>query len=119
MTTAYERVNALAEFEIIAGTNFTLEFTSYEEIGGANILLDLTTSTVSWSASYLGQTGSVIITKSGTITDAINGEWNVELLKADTENLQGVLIHQPKITDVAGTEFLPAQGIFTIVPAIS
>lgn len=105
-------VNTLNEFSFIAGTTQTINFEVFD-IGGSSV--SLTSINPSWKMSYLGQTGSAIIVKSGSITGA--NSFSITLNTVDTINLSGKFIHQPILT-IGAEQVRTDQGIITIIPAV-
>jgi len=114
MAQSYIELNCLDEISFIGGNEYVLEFNTYDEDG---IALDISSATIEWNMSLYGQQDYNILTKSGVITDI--SEFTVTLLASETEGLEGKYVHQPVITDFSGSEFVPAQGIITILPKIS
>ena len=112
--TSYADLNSMEDLEFIAGTQYTLEFTTYTA-DGVN-LLDLTAATVAVTLCYLGQPETSVIYQAGVLSDAANGEWYAILATADTEDLYGTFILQPLIIDSGGDEFTPAQATCVILP---
>lgn len=111
--TNYTSINTLEEFSIIAGNDFLLQFTIYQD-DGVN-LLDISTSTIKWVLSPFGQPSFTALQKTATITGV--GTFEVSLLSSDTENLSGKYIQQP-IIDSAGVIYRPGQGCVFIQPQI-
>lgn len=111
--TNYTSINSLEEFSIIAGNDFLLEFTVYQD-DGVN-LLDISAATIKWVLSPFGQPSFTALQKTGTITGV--GTFSVALLSADTASLSGKYIQQP-IVDSGGVIYRPAQGCVFIQPQI-
>ena len=115
---SYSDLNNLEEISFIGGTEYTLEFTVYDE---DSVAIDISTATIVWNMSYYGQQDVNVITYnlSGGITITDISEFEVVLDGSDTINLSGKFVHQAVITDFDGTPFVPGQGIITILPRIS
>lgn len=107
-------MNNLEEIVLVAGSEMTLEFQITDSAGSP---VDLTTCTLSWEMSPYGFFETAV-TKSGSVSGSASNVFDVVLASADTTDLYGKYIHQPKIVDFNGSEFRPAQGIITIIPAI-
>lgn len=107
----YAEINSLEEFAFIAGTDYTLTFTVYEDDGVT--LQDIGGSTIKWTLSPYGQSYNVLeIT--GTLTTG--SDFEVVIPSASTENLSGKYIHQCTIDSFFGQRFRPAQGVILIIP---
>jgi hypothetical protein len=111
---SYQDLNSLNEISLIAGTEYTLNYTVYDE-DGVN-LADLGGATIELAISPFGQTDYCVIQKTGTMTGT--GTFTVVLSSADTASLSGKYIQQPIITAFSGAEYRPAQGTIIILPKI-
>jgi len=111
---AYTTINSLDDTFFIAGTDFTLEFTAYEEDGLTPA--DLGGATIEWMLCPYGRTGYNVLQKTATITGLSTFE--VNLLSTDTINFSGKYLQQFEITSFYGQKYRPAQGNFLISPAI-
>ena len=109
--TKYEQINALEEFAFIAGTDYTLTFTVYEEDGITP--QDIGGATITWTLSPYGQSYNAL-----EITGAITGvsTFAVSIPASDTETFSGKYIHQITIDSFFGERLRPAQGTILIVP---
>lgn len=108
--TGYAQLNLESMF-FIGGTDFTLEFTVYNQDGS---LADLSGASVAWKMAPYGDSASVL-SYAGTITGA--NTFEVHILGADTLSLDGIFIHQPIVTK-AGEDFRSQQGEIVIGEAI-
>lgn len=117
-TTVYcSEVNQLTEFALISGSREILEFYFYYEDGTP---LDLSSSTVKWRLSRMGEQDHPVLEKDGEIFE-YQGEMcgaTVALESTDTMNLSGKYIQQPILIDYQGQEYFPQQGIITFIPQI-
>jgi hypothetical protein len=112
--TDYLDLNSLGEIAFIAGTDMTLSFTVYDDLG---VPLNLAGSSVTWELSPWGQPDVNVLEEAGTIIST--SVFTVALASADTVDLYGKYTHQPVITDSVGKIFRPAQGDILIEPAIA
>lgn len=111
--TLYEQINAMEDFSFIAGSTFTLYFDMSEYNDDEEIIdLDLTGASVEWRLAHVGQQNNSVLVKTGTIDDT--NSWHVDIESSDTEDLSGVFIQQPVITDFSGQKFFPAQSTVVI-----
>jgi hypothetical protein len=109
--TNYAQINSLAEFAFIAGTDYTLSFTVYDEDGTTP--QDIGGATVTWTLSPYGQNYNVLeIT--GTITGT--STFDVVIPASSTETLSGKYLQQMTIDSFYSQRFRPAQGIILILP---
>jgi hypothetical protein len=114
--TSFDTVYALGDYFFVSGSTQELFFNCYDDTGA---ILNITGATCSLKVSPLGQPSVESLNKSGTITDAINGIFKVELLASDTLGwVGGKYVLQPIIVDFSGKTFKPSQGIWTIVEGI-
>ena len=112
-TTPYDRMNTLAEFEMIGGEFRTLYFDVVDENGDP---INISTGTTSWVICPYGNPTYVSLTKVGTLVGTT--QFKIELETADTESLNGKFIQQAVYTDFNSKEFRK-QGTFTILPRIA
>ena len=110
--TKYEQINSLTEFAFIAGTDYTLSFTVYNEDGVTP--QDISGATITWTLSPYGQSYNVL-----EITGTLTGTTTFEVVipSASKESLSGKYIQQPTIDDFFGNRFRPAQGVILIIPS--
>ncbi|QSG06391.1 hypothetical protein [Halapricum desulfuricans] len=98
-----------------AGDSLTLRVTTKEEDGSR---VDLTSTEIEWVlAESVSSTPDVVKgTSTGgiTITDAVNGEFEIDLVPADTEALVGSYYHEAELRDAVGNEFTIFVGDITI-----
>ena len=90
----------MADFEMYAGDSKTLQVTVLDDAGAA---ADISGATVRWQmARYCGATPVVEkATGSGiSIVDGPTGRFDVALLPADTEALQGCHYHEAELENV-------------------
>jgi len=113
--TSYTQINSLEEFSFIGGTEFEVTFNLYDEDG---LEIDITTGTVTWTMSPLGQPDYAIVTKNGVVPGSPINRFTVTIETDDTKLLSGKFIHQAIFVDFSGSEFRPNQGIITIIPRI-
>ncbi len=112
--TSYQTINSLEEAAIMAGGEFTLYFTVYEQ-DGVNIL-DISSASAKWVLCPYGNTDYPVLQKTGIVIGA--GTFKVELLSEDTLSLSGKYTQQPIIIAFDGTIYRPAQGTILFSPAI-
>ena len=117
--TSYEDINSLENDEFVGGTDHYFDFSVVDTNGAA---VNLNGATISWKMSHYGYPTSVVSKSLGSgisITgDVTDGNFEVHLLPADTEDLSGKFSHQATITDGTGEKFIPAQGVITITKEI-
>lgn len=106
----YKEINNLEEFAMIAGTDYTLVFTVYDQDG---VLQNIGGATVKWTLSPFGQSTN-ILQINGTILD--DNRFEVVIPAASTQNLSGKYTQQPVIRSFYGQQFIPAQGTILIIP---
>lgn len=106
----------LADFSFIAGTEYTLSYTVYQDNGV--VPLDISSGTAKLFISPLGQPEYVVLEKNGVISGT-PGVFTVTLSLADTQSLSGKYIQQPVIYDFAAKEYRLGQGQFTVIPRIA
>ena len=111
---SYQQLNSLPETAFIAGTEFTMNYTIYEE-DGVN-LVDISGANVRVRLCPYGQTDYCVLDKAGTITGS--GTFTVVLDAADTEDLSGKYLQQIYMESFTGVEFRPAQGVLIILPRV-
>lgn len=111
----YSKLNSLKEFSFIAGTEYTLEFTVWEDDGVTP--LDLAGATINWYLCPYGQPDYTALHLTGTITGT--STFKVVIPSASSISLSGKYIHQPVITSFAGSIYRPAQGVILILDGIS
>ena len=114
MTTAYDRINSMADTEFIAGSRYILYFEMFEADGVTP--LDLTGGSASVRVSYLGQPETSVITLTGVLDVIPINTWTATFQPADTTGLEGVFVMQPRVTDSASAEFISAQGRLVLLP---
>jgi hypothetical protein len=112
--TDYLELNSLGEIAFIAGTDITLSFTVYDNLG---VPINLAGSSIEWMLCPWGQPDVNILEKNGTIIST--SVFTVALTSTDTIDLYGKYTHQPVITDSVGKIYRPAQGDILIEPAIA
>ena len=110
---SFDKIYALEETSFIAGTEYTLDFDIFDNLG---IPVDLSGANCSWKLCYYGQPEYAVLTKSATIIST--SKIRVLLLSEDTQTLNGKFIQQPIILDGNGSTFRPDQGIIYLSPAI-
>lgn len=112
----YQNIYALEEFAFIAGTEYTLQYTVYEDNGV--VPLDISSGTAKLYLCPYGQPDYVAVEKNGVLS-ITTGVFTVTLSSIDTRELSGKYIQQPVIYDFAGTEYRLGQGTVTILPRIA
>lgn len=78
---------------------------------------NLTGAAVIWRASRKIGSSALISKSVGsgiTITDAVNGELEVELVPTDTEDLRGDFVHEAEVVDSLGKKATVTVGRLTI-----
>lgn len=106
----YEQINQLEEFAFIAGTDYTLTFTVFEEDGVT--LQNIGGATIYWTLSPYGQSYNALqIT--GSVLDDYSFE--VEIPASSTEEFSGKYIQQITIESFYGQQYRPAQGTILIL----
>ena len=111
----YSEINALGEFPMIAGTDWTLEFTCYED--GGVVLQDIGGATITFAMCPYGDTSYNVLEITGTITGQYTFE--IAISGVDTEDFSGKYIYQITIDSFFGERLRPAQGIILVSPAIT
>jgi len=106
----------LADFSFIAGSEYILEYTVYEDNGVVPV--DISSGTAKLYVSPLGQPEYVALEKNGVIS-VTTGVFTVTLELADTQGLSGKYVQQPVVYDFAGKEYRLGQGTFTVIPRIA
>lgn len=87
----------------------------------SNLPANLTGKTV---AFYVGKSpwhpnsSQVLLTKTGTVTDAPNGVFTVPIAAADTKYRSGDYEHVSKTTDGSGSIATVCMGRFRILPSL-
>jgi len=114
MSYPWKTVYDLPEFTFIAGTE--QEFT-YNIFDSASAALPLTSCTCTWELAYFGSASAVLI-KTATTSGSSN-VMVVTLDSSDTRGLGGIFVQQPVVTNLAGKEYRPSQGLITIAPRIA
>ena len=112
----YQDIYSLAEFSFIAGTEYILEYTVYEDNGV--VPLDISSGTTKLFVCQYGQPEYVVIEKAGVLS-ITTGVFTVTLSTDDTKEWSGKYIQQPTVYDFAGTEYRLGQGVFTVLPRIA
>lgn len=111
----YAKLNSLKEFSLIAGTEYTLEFNTFESDGVTP--LDLAGATIKWVLCPYGQPDYTILEANGTITDT--SKFEVVLSSDSTRNFSGKYIQQPVVYSFLGSEYRPAQGVILFLDSIA
>lgn len=111
---AYTTINCLEETFMIAGTDFTLSFTVYEEDGLTPA--DIGGATIKWMLCPYGRTNYNALQITGTITGL--STFDVEISATDTLSLSGKYLQQFEVTSFFGQKYRPAQGVVLIAPAV-
>lgn len=111
---SYQQLNSLPETAFIGGTEFTMNYTVYEE-DGVN-LTDISGATVKVRFCPYGQTDYCVLDKAGTVTGT--GTFTVVLDAVDTQDLSGKYLQQVYMESFTGVEFRPAQGVVIILPCV-
>jgi len=100
---------ATLNFELTAGDALTIQLDHIEEATG--LPRSLVGATIAWSFGKLEsgrmpeQTLKTKTIGDGlAVTNASGGEWEIQLVSADTASLEGEFYHQARITDPAGPE---------------
>ncbi len=106
----YAPLNTLCEFNMIAGTEYILDYTVYEEDGVT--LFDLTGCSAYLLLCPYGNFALKVAQKSANVTGMSTFE--VKLETDDTLGLAGKYIQQPLIIDADGNSFYPSQGVILI-----
>ena len=111
--TNYDEINSLEEFSFIGGTDFTIEFTTYQSDGVTP--QDIGGATITWMLSPYGENYNVL-----EISGSITGQYTFEVVipGESTESFSGKYIQQLKIESFTNELFRPAQGVILIIPAI-
>jgi hypothetical protein len=109
----YAEVNSLDEISMIAGNDFTMTFTVYQDDGVT--LQDIGGATIKWMLAPYGQSDYNVLQYNGNIITA--NSFTISLLGADTINLSGKYIQQLKINSFYGQVYRPAQGVVLFIPA--
>ena len=103
----------LGEDSFIGGNERIYTFNIYDSGSSA---VNLTNCSLGWRMSYFGQSGSTILSKSGSFSGSPTNRFTVTLGLSDTQSLSGKFVQQPFFTDGSGNEFRPSQGIINIYP---
>lgn len=113
---AYESINSLEEVKFIAGTEYTFEYSLYDENGSP---ISLAGSTCKLVLCPYGQPEVTTLVKTGAVQTDPTNKYIVVLSSNDTKNISGgKYIQQPLIIDISGAEVRLAQGVVTIIPRI-
>jgi hypothetical protein len=99
-----------SNFEMFSGDSKLLIVDTLDQ---ADAVVDITGATISMVISKrVGS--SVLVTKAGTITDGVNGVFQVDLAPADTASLNGVHYFEMQMTDVSARVSTVVFGSLTI-----
>lgn len=104
-------LDPLEPFSFIAGTDFELRFSIYNENG---LPFDLSNSVVKWNISPYGDPNKKSIVIEGRIVD--DGVFVVEISGNETIGLSGKYIHTPILISSDGSEYHIKQGVINIIP---
>ena len=104
-------INTLSSFSFIGGTEQSLSFTVVDSAGSA---VDLTTATCTVVFSPYGQNNYAAMTITGSVALATPNTFTATLTGSSTQTLSGKYTMQPVVTDIAGKEYRPSQGIVLI-----
>jgi hypothetical protein len=99
--TLYSQINSLEEFSMIAGTDYVLTFTCYQDDGVT--LQDIGGASVMWSLCPYGNTDYT---------------FSVTIPASSTENLSGKYLQQQTIDSFFGQRYRSSQGTILIIPRI-
>lgn len=110
----HSQLNSLPSFSFIAGTEYYLDYTIYDEDGVTPV--DISAGSAKLIIFRYGRPDVVILEKTGVLS-VTTGRFDVTLLADDTISLSGKFIQQPVYTDFYGKEFRLGQGEFVILPA--
>jgi hypothetical protein len=114
--------NLFSQFYIFEDKSFVADsdYTFNYEFTDSNGVtpFDLTGATVTLLLCPFGQSENNVLQKTGTITNAGQGECKVDLVPFDTHGFSGWYIQQPVIVK-AGKTYRPGQGRVLISPAIT
>jgi hypothetical protein len=113
--TTFEDINSLGDNSFIGGTYYEMIFYVQDENGA---VANLSGATVSCKFSPYGQPTQVELVKAGTVTSTSDGIFKIILNAADTLTWQGKYVFQAHIVTLSGREYIPAQGIITIIQII-
>jgi len=101
--------------DLYQGENRTLNLIARDN---SNNPTDLTGKTITWAVAYPPYDPSLrqaVITKTGTITDAVNGLFTVAIIPNDTACLTGGNYeHQAYTLDNAGSVSVVTEGTFRL-----
>lgn len=106
-------LDPLEPFGFIAGTDFELTFSVFDE---NETPLNLDGSEIRWTLCPYGQPNFTTLDLIGEIVD--EGVFIVKVLGHYTENLSGKCVHSPILISPSGSKFLMKQGIITIFPMV-
>ena len=109
---SYAEINSLEEFPMIAGTDWVLTFTAYEDDGTS--LADIGGGTVYWTLSPYGNPEYNALEIAGVIETQYT--FSVTIPAASTETFSGKYLQQITIDSFFGQRYRPAQGILLILP---
>ena len=102
------------DFTIHQGDEPTIRFTIEDD---NEVAQDISGATFQWALSRALDHVPAIISKAGSIADAVNGLVDVPLAKADTVDLEGKYRHELVMT-VGGKERTVAVGTITIKASV-
>ncbi len=109
------------DFHLHAGDESPLAFTVTDEATGAAVDLSAVTE-ITWALAADAESAALVTkTKTGgdiTVTDAVNGKFEVALDSADTDGLNGRYWHEAVIVDGAGKRFTVATGEARVYPTV-
>lgn len=99
-------------FEMHSGNHKVLKFTTKDE---NDLIVDLTGASISWAMSTTAKSKAPIATytlaDNVTLTDPVNGLFEVEVQAVDTEPLKGAeYYHEARVTSAAGKVTTVAYG---------
>lgn len=110
--TNYNTINPIDEITFIAGTDYTIDYTIYDENGNAG---NLSNALIEWNLSPYGQPDINLISCDGNIYNT--NSFQILIPSLDSVDLEGKFIHQAIIRSGIKT-YRSQQGVINILPAV-
>lgn len=105
----------MADFSMIAGDSRVINVTATNEAGTP---IDLTGATVAWKAASAPY-GTAVISKAGTITNALGGQFKITLTPTDTAGLVGNLYQSAELSFPDSSISTIFLGLISVSPLTS
>ena len=99
-----------SNFEMSSGDSKLLTITTLDQ---DDAVVDITGASISMVIAKRVNT-TALVTKAGTIINAVGGVFTIDLLPADTDALSGVYYFEMQLTDASGRISTVVYGSLTI-----